>query len=87
MINLKIGLGFVFILNTTKKEWHTFQEPLQECLKNNVLHCLPKGEMKILEEAQYHKDDFECWYEIHGRLKDNQLEVAIIQVERPQNEE
>ena len=83
MINLKIGLGFGFILNTTKKEWHTFQDLLQECLKTNVLHCLPKSEMKILAEAQAHKDDAGCWYEIHGRLKDNHLDVAIIQVACP----
>ena len=82
MINLKIGLGFGFILNTTKKEWYTFQKPLQECLENSVLHCLPKTEMKLLAKAKQHKDDVECWYEIYGRLKDNILDVAIIQVSR-----
>ena len=79
MINTKISIGVHYVLNNTDEEWFEFQHNVQEALDTTALHCLPKGEMKLLMEPQQFKDS-ELFYEIWGRYDDMKLDVAILKV-------
>lgn len=87
MINLKISIGFSFVLNTTGQKWHTFQEVLQEAIDETAIHLLSKGEMKVIVQKRLHplKDEnmMDCWYEMYARLKDNTIDIAVITVDAP----
>lgn len=86
MIIPNVGIVTNYILNNTGIEWFEFQDDVQEAMKTS-LHCLPKNKMDILLKAQKYKNNEDLYYEIWGCVRDYQLDVAIIKVNKPKEEE
>ena len=47
MINLKVGICYNLLLNTTKIDWTVLQYEFEKIVKNAVLHCLSRKFEKI----------------------------------------
>ena len=41
-MEMKVGIGFNFIFNNTREEWHFWQHHAKKWMDDQVLHCLPR---------------------------------------------
>lgn len=85
MITPQVGIVTNYILNNTGIEWYEFQKDVRDALKKTSLHCLPTNKIGMILKARQSSITGE-YYEIWGQVRDYQLDIAIIKVNKPEEE-
>jgi hypothetical protein len=81
MINIKTGIGFNFIMNNTKLEWHDLQHHLKEWVGKQTLHCIPKAFGKEPEFSAAPMDEYRIDFYVRLNVERLRIEVICLEVE------